>query len=382
VQRAAERPVAAGRSRRTALAALALGVSVAHLWLVDQHLPARLGEGASDNPVRRFDVSFVRELEATQPPAGPPLRAAARPAGAPRPAASAAQAEGARAPPRERAPELPPLPVAQPSLQPLEQAAPKVDVQPPDAVAESLPAGPTPLPTTTPTPTPTPASFEWPPSTRLSYTLTGDFRGPVQGQARVEWLRSGSRYQVHLDLSVGPSFAPLISRRITSEGDITAEGLQPRRYDEETKVALREARRLTIWLDPDRVRLPGGAEWPRPPGVQDSASQFVQMTWLFTTQPQRLQPGQTVQLPLALPRRLEPWLYDVQETATLDTPAGRIDTVHVKPRREGRAGDLTAEFWVAPSLQYLPVRILIRQDAQSYVDLLIERLPQQAERGR
>ena len=71
--------MAAKRSRRTALAALALGVSVAHLWLVDQHLPARLGEGASDNPVRRFDVSFVRELEASQPPAGPPLRPAVFP---------------------------------------------------------------------------------------------------------------------------------------------------------------------------------------------------------------------------------------------------------------------------------------------------------------
>ena len=38
--------------------------------------------------------------------------------------------------------------------------------------------------------------------------------------------------------------------------------------------------------------------------------------------------------------------------------------------------------WVAPSLQYLPVRLLIRQDAQTYIDLLIERLPQQAEPGR
>jgi hypothetical protein len=34
--------------------------------------------------------------------------------------------------------------------------------------------------------------------------------------------------------------------------------------------------------------------------------------------------------------------------------------------------------WFAPSLQYLPVRILIRQDAQTYVDLLIDRLPEQA----
>jgi hypothetical protein len=98
-------------------------------------------------------------------------------------------------------------------------------------------------------------SPEWPPSTQLSYTLTGHYRGPVQGQARVEWLRSGTRYQVHMDLSVGPAFAPLMSRRVSSEGDITALGLQPRRYDEVTHVALRPSRPLTIFLDADQVRL-------------------------------------------------------------------------------------------------------------------------------
>ena len=92
--------------------------------------------------------------------------------------------------------------------------------------------------------------------------------------------------------------------------------------------------------------------------------------------------GQTLSFPLALPRRVEPWLYDVLATETLLTPAGPVQAVHVKPRRDARqGGDLMAEFWVAPSLQYLPVRIVIRQDAQSYVDLLIERLPQQAEGG-
>jgi hypothetical protein len=65
------------------------------------------------------------------------------------------------------------------------------------------------------------------------------------------------------------------------------------------------------------------------------------------------------------------------------TPAGPVDTVHVKPRREMRGGsDLAAEMWVAPTLQYLPVRILIRQDAETYVDLNIEQLPEQAAERR
>jgi hypothetical protein len=109
----------------------------------------------------------------------------------------------------------------------------------------------------------------------------------------------------------------------------------------------------------------------------------VQLTWLFTTQPELLQTGRSVTLPLALPRQVEPWVYDVLGSETLATPAGPVDAVHVKPRREPRPGvDLTAEIWVAPSLQYLPVRILIRQDALTYIDLNIERLPEQAAPGR
>jgi len=131
------------------------------------------------------------------------------------------------------------------------------------------------------------------------------------------------------------------------------------------------------------VRLPGdGPVLPRPPGLQDAVSQFVQLTWLFTTQPARLSPGETVELQLALPRRVEAWQYDIVASEPLYTTAGMVDAMHVRPRRAARAGDYTAEVWIAPSLQYLPVRILVRQDAETYIDLQIERLPEQAAPGR
>ena len=181
----------------------------------------------------------------------------------------------------------------------------------------------------------------------------------------------------------GPFFGPQRSRRVASGGEITPAGLRASRYAEETRIVMREPRRLVVFLDADRVRLPGGAELPRPEGVQDSASQFVQLTWLFTTRPDLLQPGVSISLPLALPRRVQDWTYEVQEPEWLQTPAGAVLALHVKPRREAmRPGDLAAEMWVAPSLQYLPVRIVIRQDEETHVDLVIERLPLQAEPGR
>ena len=355
-------------SRWRALVALAAVVMGVHAWLAAQWMPPRLGAGAADGRPKPIEVSFVRELAPAAPLAAPPPRN--------------------MPPPTPRSAVLPPQPAASAplptdALQTDPAAAPETAALP---TLPEPPAGPVMLSAAAPTTAaaePAPAAFEWPPSTRLDYRLVGNFRGPVTGQARVEWRRSGLRYQVNLDLTIGPSFSPLASRRISSDGEITPEGLRPQRYDEETRAVLRDTRRQTIALESALVRLPSGRELPRPPGVQDSASQFVQLTWLFTTQPQLLQPGQVIAFPLALPRQVDVWTYDVLATETINTPAGPVDAVHVKPRREAKAGgDLTAEVWFAPSLQYLPVRLLIRQDADTYMELSLERLPQQAEPGR
>lgn len=365
-------------ARRSAAAVLLLLVIVwLHFLLAGQLPESRLGSGAADSRPKRMDISFVRELAQAAPPAVAPRMLPAAPRRS-APAALAAASPAASAPLPEPVPD--PTPAEAPAQAMAEPAEPAEPAAPAAAAAQVADAAPTtPAQPATPEPAASAPVFEWPPSTRLSYKLTGNYRGPVEGQASVEWLRTGGRYQVLLEISVGPSFAPLLTRRLSSDGELTAEGLRPRRYDEETKVALRAPRRQTIFFEDEFVRLPGGKVLPLPPGVQDTASQFVQLTWMFTTRPELLEPGRSVELPLALPRYLDRWLYEVLERETLDTPVGPIETVHVKPRREPRPGvELTAEVWVAPSLQYLPVRIVIRQDAETWVDLRVTRLPQQA----
>ena len=225
----------------------------------------------------------------------------------------------------------------------------------------------------------TATAFEWPPSTRLSYKLHGNYRGEVVGAARVEWVHVGTRYQVHLDVWVGAQAAPLVGRRMTSDGEVGPQGLSPKLYDEETRALFRQLRRRTIVFDGERVLLPGGKQAPQLDGMQDAASQFVQLTWLFTTQPQLLRVGQRIEIPLALPTNVDRWSYEVIEQETLATPFGPLPTFHLRPRRELRPNrELVADAWFAPSLQYLPVRLLIRQDEATYIDLMLERLPQQA----
>ena len=381
----------------------------------------RLGSGAADTSPARIDVAFVRELAPAEPPpvapvpapapapalvaASPPAGAASAPESAAETTAPAPVVAAASAPERPERPETadaaqspatpgggtlaslpptPPVPAADAAAsavagqgQMLAGPALPSPQQPTASAAASPPSTPLSAPPSASSSAP---SFEWPPSTRLSYTLVGDYRGPVQGKARVEWLRSGNRYQVHLDVRVGADFAPLMSRRMSSDGLLTEAGLKPLRYDEETRVLLREVRRQTIFFEPERIVLPrGGAQAPVP-GVQDTASQFVQLSWLFTLQPQLLRAGQTVEVPLALTRRVDRWVYDVVGEEVLELPVGPVKAWYLKPRLQSKtSSDLAVETWFAPSLQYLPVRIRIRQDEASFIDLTLERLPQQGD---
>ncbi|HEX2013534.1 MAG TPA: DUF3108 domain-containing protein, partial [Roseateles sp.] len=306
--------------------------------------------------------AFVRELQQRAPPASRSVTpvAATRP---PPLTAVAAPALPASAP---RLPEPPSLPALEPS-----QAAASAPQEPASQLAVAGPPASAAASAAEPGP-------EWPLSTQLGYTLTGHYRGPVSGTAQVQWIRQGRRYQVHLDIDIGP----LISRRMSSDGVLTPEGIAPERYDEETKVLLRERRQATIRFEREArlLRLPQGAPQALPAGVQDAASQFVQLTWLFLTGRETPRAGRVIEMPLALPRRLYGWRYEVLGEEQLQTPMGPLDAWHLVPRvdRPVRSNDLSAEVWVAPALQYLPVRLRIVQDEQNYLDLMLKSVPLQA----
>jgi hypothetical protein len=252
-------------------------------------------------------------------------------------------------------------------------------------------------------PAPAAAPFTWPGSTRLSYRLTGQYLGEVQGRAQVEWVLAGPRYQVNMDVTVGLAFAPLFSRQMRSAGRLGPQGLQPEHYEESSRLAFFSRSQARLQLDEAGVLLANGKRWTPPPAVtpavatvfatatatatataaaaspmavQDSASQFVQLSYLFTRQPDLLATGRSITVMLALPRRVVPWVYEVAASETLYTAFGPVDAFHVRPAADTpRGADLLAEAWFAPALAYLPVRIRIEQTPGVFIDLLLERRP-------
>ncbi|MGZ5204192.1 MAG: DUF3108 domain-containing protein [Caldimonas sp.] len=362
---------AGGRS--AAFAALVVVVVLAHLWLT-RELAARMSEieAAAAMPAR-IQVAYVRTLEPEAPKPVAPIATAPPPEPrAPRAPRRVARAASAVEPPA----------VAEPVPEPVVEAASEPEPQPVAAAASAADAEPTSVAAadaaaSTPAAAPGAEAFVWPTATKVSYLLNGYWRGDLNGGAEVEWIRIDDRYQVNVDLHAGPEFAPLFSRRMTSEGRIGEGGLVPERYDEDTQVMFRDRRRVSVLFAPESIVLGNGQQRDPLAGVQDTASQFIQFTWMFGSQPERLRVGNSFEFPLALPRSLNRWTYDVAEEETLYTPFATLATFHLKPRRAvRRPGEWLVEMWFAPELRFLPVRIHIEQDAGTFVDLLIAKKPE------
>jgi hypothetical protein len=256
-------------------------------------------------------------------------------------------------------------------------SAPKAPAEPASStVAQaSIPAAPV---AADPPPVPAPAATaaappnydSWPADTRLNYRLGGMFRsGELHGNARVQWLRQGDRYESRIDIDV----TLLASLVLTSQGDVTPQGLSPRAYEEVRRAGARGAR-----LEPDSVLLNDGRRVPRPERVQDTASQFVELSHRFSTAEDKLAVGGSVSLWMARPGGVDLWTYDIVDRETLQLPQlGAVEAFHLKPRQLlNPRGNITAEIWFAPSLQYLPVRIKVSLGEATYVDLLVDTIQQ------
>ena len=73
--------------------------------------------------------------------------------------------------------------------------------------------------------------------------------------------------------------------------------------------------------------------------MQDTASQFIQLTYLFSTQPELLRVGAAVEFPLALPRAMDSYVYDVVEA---QTAADAVRPARAVPPQAAAAADAAA----------------------------------------
>jgi hypothetical protein len=85
------------------------------------------------------------------------------------------------------------------------------------------------------------------------------------------------------------------------------------------------------------------------PGTQDRSSISISVA---TALLRGVEPGT---IPLIDDNRIKRYIYTKKETATIDSALGKLETVLYESTREG-GSSRTSRFWMAPSLEFLPVR--------------------------
>jgi Protein of unknown function (DUF3108) len=381
----AENLLSQTRSHRKVFGAIVLMVLLVHALATQgvlHELAVARGDEASS--IDRMEATFDTDMQLTEPPV-----VVAQ--------ADTAEPEVAEPEPEPEAPEPAELPPSAPekASKPEDKAsapepvasAPEAKASEPDkAASQAFAAASAPDSALAPSPPASQASvqagsnvFQWPKATRVTFKLNGYLRGEIHGSALVEWVRQGSKYQVHVDAILGPSFAPLGSQRWTSEGYITKDGLVPERFESINKLLIKTNPPKVVRFTDATVVLPNGDEFNKLPGVQDPASHYIQIAYHLILDNSPLTTGNLIGVPMVWTKKQEMIIYNVEGEETIKTPLGEIPTFKLKPMNvtNVKGGDVLAEIWIAPQLQYLPIRMLLRQGPDTYLQMDMDKPPQQ-----
>lgn len=364
--------------RRPALLPLTAAVLAAHAWVLWQ-LPTQSGDTAADKAELQ---SFATRSIAPPPPPPPPPPAPApvrpkvvkKPAPPPRPAApipdESQDFPAAANPPAEpdtadSIDSTQPEPAAPEPAAP-EQAAPEV----PAETSAEKPAAPQPATLQGvqlahaggPAEAATDLAVRLPAPARLSFEVTGQSkRFDYHASAELLWQHDGSHYQARQEIK-----AFLIgSRGQTSSGQIGPAGLVPEHFSDKGRgektadfdFAAQQAR-FSSQAQPAAIGT----------GAQDRLSVFLQLSALLAAAPQSYPPGTEITFTTVGSNDAERWTFRVQGLESLELPMGTLETLRLE-RLPRRPQDQQAALWLAPTLDYLPVRIRLTQANGDFADL-------------
>ncbi|SAK39125.1 hypothetical protein AWB80_00028 [Caballeronia pedi] len=322
-------------------------------------------------------LSAMRWLEHNRqptnaPPETPPVQVELL---TPKPIAPPAPQPPAPAP----APPTPAAPMPVPAPAPPKPAAPapvlSAATSQPDApaaasgVAASAPAA---APASSPAAAPAPASqaavasgdkFSVPPTGELRYdTLVN---GMMNQTGTIHWINDGQRYEMVVSIPI-PFVGPFV---YSSKGHIDGFGIAPEQYSEQrgrraadVAVFNRDTKQIVYTKTPQSQPLADGA--------QDRFSVVMQLASLVRGAPDKYKPGVTRQFSVADNDSNEIWPIETVGDETVQARGGFTSARHFTrlPRKEGDRRRL--DIWLAPSIGWLPVRILQTEPNGMQVELL------------
>lgn len=237
----------------------------------------------------------------------------------------------------------------------------------PAAAEDGVQAGPAPAPDAVP------FSADPPPPARLEYAVTALREGANwHGSGRFDWQTDGERYRISGEASVTIVFRITVLN-FQSEGRINPQGLQPDRYSEtpwrkDTAQAWfdRAAGRISFSSSP--------ASWPLQGDEQDRASVAWQLAALGRGDGTRFVPGGELEIVVAGARNADRWRFTMVGQEEVETPHGRHLAWHLQRAPRGGRRDQGIDIWLAPALEWYPVRVRHNYANGEFLDMSLSEL--------
>jgi hypothetical protein len=210
-----------------------------------------------------------------------------------------------------------------------------------------------------------------PPSAELTYQIKAKQKGiKLDGDAVMRWNASSGKYTASNEARTKLLGKILATR---TEGDIDGWGLAPASFTE------KRFRKDPTTTSFDRaagiIRFTASEQtYPIEGGEQDRNSAIWQLISVARAAPGKFKPGSIWTFFVAGRRDAEPWTFKVTKQETLSTPLGEMNTVHIEKAPPPDSQDQHLDIWLAPSLEWYPVRLRFREDDGDYIEQTLRKV--------
>ena len=156
----------------------------------------------------------------------------------------------------------------------------------------------------------------------------------------------------------------------SSYGSIDEHGLAPEKFVEKR---FGKAESITSFNRTNKtIQFTESTEtYPIKGGEQDRTSATWQLVTLARAANDKFKAGSEWKMFVAGRRDAEPWSFKVSGTETLSTPLGELATIHITKAPPPDSKGQQLEIWLAPKLEWYPVRLKFSDADGDTVDQVI-----------
>jgi hypothetical protein len=209
-----------------------------------------------------------------------------------------------------------------------------------------------------------------PPSADLSYNLKIRQSGlSLNGVATVQWRAGDGKYSIATE-SRASLFGKVVENR--SEGAIDDFGLAPASFYEKRlrkdpyTTSFKRAEKTIAFTESD-------ATYPILGGEQDRSSAQWQLAAMARATPDKFKPGSEWRLFVAGRRDAEQWSFKVVKSEPVQIGSGEVQALHLVKAPPPDAQGQQVDLWLAPSLDWYPVRVRFNDNDGDFVDQTLEK---------